>query len=388
MSNDIEVKGYTDPKFEIIRDVFEENFKEFNEVGASFAVFLENKFVVDIWGGYSNPEKTKQWDKDSIMKVYSTNKIITAICALVLVDRGLLDLDSPVARYWPEFAQSGKEKLPVRYLFSHSSGLAGFDEKITVEDLKDWDKIVGILARQTAWWEPGTKCGYHATTMYYLLGELVRRISGKPISEFFREEIAEPFNLDYHIMLPEKHRSRFASMIPPKISLGSLVWDDSIDRNSYFFRIWSNPDLKNVHDNDPAWFDIETRGFGNARSVAKVGSIIANGGYLDNVQILTAETISKSMEEQIFDFDLVLGTKVRYGLGWGLRNNFHHLPSPNTAYWGGMGGSSLIMDLDNKLSIAYVMNKMRRQELDETRKNRYTSDSRGNRLAKKIYELL
>ena len=388
MSNDIEVKGYTDPKFAPIRDVFEENFKEFNEVGASFAVFLENKFVVDIWGGYSNPEKTKQWDKDSITKVYSTNKIITAICALILVDRGLLDLDVPVARYWPEFSQSGKEKLPVRYLFSHSSGLAGFDEKITVEDLKDWDKIVGILAKQTAWWEPGTKSGYHATTMYYLLGELVRRISGKPISEFFREEITEPFNLDYHIMLPEKHRSRFASMIPPKISLGSLVWDDSIDRNSYFFRIWSNPDLKNVHDNDPAWFDIETRGFSNARSVAKVGSIIANGGYLDKVQILTAETISKSMEEHIFDFDLVLGTKVRYGLGWGLRNNFHHLPSPNTAYWGGMGGSSLIMDLDNKLSIAYVMNKMRRQELEETRKNRYTPDSRGNRLVKKIYELL
>ncbi|MCK4284772.1 MAG: beta-lactamase family protein, partial [Candidatus Lokiarchaeota archaeon] len=169
MSNELEVKGYTDPKFKTIKDVFKENFKEFNEVGASFAVFYDNKFVVDIWGGYSNPEKTKPWNKDSIAKVYSTNKIITSICALILVDRGLLDLDAPVARYWPEFAQSGKEKLPVRYLFSHSAGLPGFDEKITVEDLKDWDKIVKILAKQKPWWEPGTKSGYHATTMYFLL---------------------------------------------------------------------------------------------------------------------------------------------------------------------------------------------------------------------------
>ncbi|MFX1456613.1 MAG: serine hydrolase domain-containing protein [Promethearchaeota archaeon] len=388
ISKEIEIKGYTDPKFEPIKDIFKENFKEFNEVGASYAVLLENKYVVDIWAGFANAEKSKLWEENSITKVYSTNKIINAICALILVDRGLLDLDAPVAKYWPEFAQSGKDKLPVRYLFSHSAGLAGFDEKITVEDLKDWDKIVDILARQTPWWEPGTKSGYHATTMYYLLGELVRRISGKSISQFFREEIAEPFNIDYHIKLPEKHRSRFAGMVPPKVPLGSLIWNEDIDRNSYFFRIWSNPDLKDVHDNDPVWFDIETRGFGNARSVAKIGSIIANGGYLDNIQILSAGIIAKSLEEQIFDRDLVLGTKVRFGLGWGLRNDFHHLPSPNTAYWGGMGGSSLIMDLDNKLSIAYVMNKMRRQQIDETRKNRYTSDSRGNHLVKKIYELL
>ncbi len=388
MSSDIEVKGYTDPKFEAIRDVFKENFNDFNEFGASFAVFFDNKLVVDIWGGYSNSEKTQQWNKDSIAKVYSTNKIITSICALILVDKDLLDLDAPVAKYWPEFAQSGKEKLSVRNLFSHSAGLPVFDEKITVEDLKNWDKIVNILAKQKPMWEPGTKCGYHGSTMYFLLGELVRRISGKPINKFFREEIAEPFNIDYHIMLPEKFRANRADMIPPKIPLGVLVWDESIDRNSYFFKVWSNPDLKNVHDNDLIWLDIETRGFGNARSVVKIGSIIANGGFLDGVQILKPETIAKSIEEQIFDTDLVLGTKVRYGLGWGLKNDFHSLPSPNTAYWGGMGGSSLIMDLDNKMSIAYVMNKMRRQPLDETRKNRYTTDSRGNRLVKKIYELL
>lgn len=388
MSSEIEVKGFTDPKFEPIKDIFKENFKEFNEVGASFAVFLDNKFVVDIWGGYSNAEKTKPWNKDTIVKVYSTNKIINAICALILVDRKLLDLDAPVAKYWPEFSQSDKQKLPVRYLFSHSSGLAGFDEKISIEDLKDWNKIVNILAKQKPWWEPGTKSGYHGTTMYFLLGELVRRISGKPINKFFREEISKPFNIDYHIMLPEKFRTNRGDMIPPKITLGSFVWNDNIDRDSYFFRVWSNPDLKNIHDNDPIWQEIETRGFGNARSVAKIGSIIANGGFLDGVQILKEKTIGKSIEEQNFDLDLVLGTKVRYGLGWGLRNDYHLLPSPKTAYWGGMGGSSLIMDIDNKMSIAYVMNKMRRQELDETRKNRYTSDSRGNRLVKKIYELL
>ncbi len=387
MRNEIVVKGYTDPKFERIKDIFKENFKEFNEVGASFAVFLDNKFVIDIWGGYSNPEKTNLWKKDSIAKVYSTNKIVTSICALILVDKELLDLDAPVARYWPEFAQAGKEKLLVRYLFSHSAGLPGFDEKITVEDLKDWDKIINILAKQKPWWEPGTKIGYHATTMYYLLGELVRKISGKTINMFFREEFAIPFNIDYHITLPEKFRTNRADMIPPKVTFSSFVWNDT-DRNSFLFKVWSNPDLRNVHDNDPIWFDIETRGFGNARSVAKLGSIIANGGFLDGFQILTPETIAKSIEEQFFATDLVLDRKIRYGLGWGLKSDYHSLPSPNTAYWGGMGGSSLIMDLDNKMSIAYVMNKMRRQPLDETQKNKYTSDSRGNRLVKTVYELL
>ncbi len=387
MSNDIEVKGYADPKFEKIKDVFKENFKEFNEIGASFAVFLNNKFVVDVWGGHSNPEKTKPWNKDSIAKVYSTNKIITSICALILVDRGLLDLDAPVAKYWPEFAQSGKEELPVRFLFSHSSGLPGFDEKITVEDLKDWDKIVNILARQKPWWRPGKKTGYHATTMYYLLGELVRRISGKHISKFFREEIAEPFNIDYHITLPKEFRTNYADMISPNSSIYSIVWDN-VDRKSFLFRVWSNPDRRNVHDNDSIWFDIATRGFGNARSVAKIGSIIANEGYIDGKQILSAKTIAKSIEEQIFKTDWVLGVKMRYGLGWGLKMDYQSFPSPNTAFWGGMGGSSLIMDLDNKLSISYVMNQMRAQEMEETRKNRYTSDSRGNRLVKKIYELL
>ncbi|KKK43272.1 MAG: Esterase EstB [Candidatus Lokiarchaeum sp. GC14_75] len=387
MSNEVDIQGYTDPKFEMIKDAFKENFEEFNEVGASFAVFLDNKFVIDIWGGHSNPEKTNLWNKDSIAKVYSTNKVIASICALILVDKGLLDLDAPVARYWPEFAQAGKEKLLVRCLFSHSAGLPGFDEKITVEDLKDWDKIINIIAKQKPWWEPGIKIGYHATTMYYLLGELVRRISGKPINKFFREEIGKPFSIDYHIMLPEKFQTNRADMIPPKVTFSSFVWDET-DRNSYLFKVWSNPDLRKVHDNDPIWCEIATRGFGNARSVAKLGSIIANGGFLDGVQILTAGTIAKSMEEQIFDTDLVLGSKNRYGLGWGLKTDYHSLPSPNTAYWGGMGGSSIIMDLDNKMSIAYVMNKMRRQPLDETQKNKYTSDSRGNRLVKTVYELL
>ncbi|HEA70733.1 MAG TPA: class A beta-lactamase-related serine hydrolase, partial [archaeon] len=270
MSNEVDIQGYTDPKFEMIKDAFKENFEEFNEVGASFAVFLDNKFVIDIWGGHSNPEKTNLWNKDSIAKVYSTNKVIASICALILVDKGLLDLDAPVARYWPEFAQAGKEKLLVRCLFSHSAGLPGFDEKITVEDLKDWDKIINIIAKQKPWWEPGIKIGYHATTMYYLLGELVRRISGKPINKFFREEIGKPFSIDYHIMLPEKFQTNRADMIPPKVTFSSFVWDET-DRNSYLFKVWSNPDLRKVHDNDPIWCEIATRGFGNARSVAKLG---------------------------------------------------------------------------------------------------------------------
>ncbi len=306
MSSHIEVKGEVDPKFQSVKDVFKKNFEDFHEVGASFAVFIDDIFVVDIWGGYANPEKTKLWNKDSIVKVYSTNKIINAICALILVDRGLLDLDAPVVKYWPEFAQSNKEKVKVRHFFSHCAGLPGFGVQITVEDLKDWDKIVNILAKQELWWEPGTKMGYNANTMYYLLGELVKRISGKSISRFFWDEIGEPHNIDYHIMLPEKFRKNFADIIPP-VGGRKPGAGENINKDSVAYKVWSNPGRNSVHDNDPVWFDIETRGFGNARSVAKIGSIIACGGKLDGVKILSPATIAKSLEEQIYGIDLVLG---------------------------------------------------------------------------------
>ena len=186
MKNSIKINGFCDEQFERVKNAFVRNFKSDLEVGASFAATINGKFVIDIWAGHADAAKTSPWEQDTIVNVYSTTKVMTVLCTLMLVDRGLLDLDAPVAKYWPEFAQAGKEKLPVRYLFSHTAGLPGFDEKIPIEALYDWDRIINLLAAQKPWWKPGTKSGYHAITHGYLLGELIRRITGKTVGTFFR----------------------------------------------------------------------------------------------------------------------------------------------------------------------------------------------------------
>lgn len=166
-------------------------------------------------GGYANAEKTRPWEKDTIVHVFSTTKIMAALCIHVLADRGQLDFDAPVANYWPEFAQAGKDKLPVKYLLSHSSGLSGWDEKIEMNDYYNWEKVTSLLASQKPWWEPGTKSGYHAMTFGYLLGEIVKRITGKTLGKFFKEEIASPLDADFHIGFGKELDFRVADLIPP-----------------------------------------------------------------------------------------------------------------------------------------------------------------------------
>lgn len=212
----MKIDGYCDERFISVKHAFEKNFELGFEVGASFAVSLNGKLVVDIWGGFSDSAKTKPWEKDTIVNVFSTTKVMTALCIHLLVDKGLINVDAPVAKYWPEFAQATKENILVKHLMSHSAGLPGFDEKIPVEALYDWDRIIGLLASQEPWWKPGTKIGYHMITFGYLLGELVRRVTGKSLGEFFRDEIAVPLNIDFHIGLPETFDSRTSNIIPPE----------------------------------------------------------------------------------------------------------------------------------------------------------------------------
>ena len=168
MTDKVEIQGFCKPRFEAVKDVFIRNFEEGMEVGASFAVTINGKYVIDIWGGYKDEEKTQSWEKDTICNVYSTTKVMTVICTMMCVDRGLLDLDEKVATYWPEFAQGGKEKISVRNILSHTSGLSGFGKPITTETLNNWEEVINILAEQEPWWEPGTKRGYHAITVGHL----------------------------------------------------------------------------------------------------------------------------------------------------------------------------------------------------------------------------
>ena len=170
--------GKTDAKFLSVEDAFRENFDRFGEVGASLAVVVEGETVVDIWGGFADPARTRPWEQDTIVNVWSTTKGIVAGCAHKLVEEGKIDLEAPVTKYWPEFAQNGKDRLPVKYLLSHQAGLAAISEPLPPGSAYNWDVMTDALAKQKPWWEPGTKTGYHALTYGWLVGEVIRRVSG------------------------------------------------------------------------------------------------------------------------------------------------------------------------------------------------------------------
>jgi CubicO group peptidase (beta-lactamase class C family) len=358
----VEVQGYCDEKFTAVKEAFRKNFSDDLEVGASFAATVDGKFVVDIWGGYADEARTRPWDKDTIVNVYSTTKNMAAICALMLVDRGLLDVDAPVIKYWPEFGQAGKEKIQVRYLLSHQSGLAGWDEPFPVEGLYDWNRMIKLLEKQEPMWEPGKQWGYHALTFGYLLGELVRRITGKTIGTFFREEVAVPLKADFHIGVPEEADRRVSKLIPPPVLKRGDSGYIEVDPKSVQGRVMMNPINSAETSWERAWRAAEipaANGHGNARSLARVGAAIACGGELDGVRLMGLPTIDKALEEQSYDTDLVTQGRIRYGLGFGLTSKEMPIsPNPRTLYWGGWGGSSMVMDLDARCSWGYAMNKM------------------------------
>jgi len=359
----VEVQGYCDEKFDAVKEAFRKNFEDDLEVGASFAATIDGKFVVDIWGGYADAARTRPWERDTIVPVFSTTKVMTTMCALMLIDRGLLDPDAPVAKYWPEFAQAGKERIPVRYILSHRSGLAGFDESIPLEALYDWERIVKLLAAQKPWWEPGQHSGYHAITFGYLIGELVRRITKKTLGAFFREEVAVPLNTDFYIGLPEKYDARVAETIPPPILKPGEPGYFEIDPDSLPSKVMALAAIDNGdYVNDRAWRAAEipsSNGHGNARSMARVGAAMACGGELDGVRLLGLPTIERAIEEECSGTDLVLGAPIRYGLGFGLNSKEMPVsPNPRVFFWSGFGGSRLVMDLDARLSWAYAMNKL------------------------------
>ena len=360
MNNKIKIDGYCEDRFTSVKEAFQYNFDENLEVGASFAVTINGKHVIDLWGGYSDAAETKPWKKDTIVNVYSTTKVMTVICIHMLVDRGLLDLDDPVAKYWPEFAQAGKENLPVKYLLSHTSGLAGWDKPIRTKKLYNWDLMVELLAAQKPWWEPGTKSGYHTFTYGFLLGEVFRRIMNKSVGTFFQEEVAKPLGADFYIGLPEEYDNRVAELIPPPPIDLSIFGD--IDPKSVAMRSLTNPMIDVQATKTREWRGAEipaANGHGNARSVSRITAALACGGELDGVHLVSEDTIKKSIEEQSYGTDLVLNVPIRFGLGWGLQSKELPIgPNPNLFFWGGYGGSVIAVDLDEKMSIAYVMNKM------------------------------
>jgi CubicO group peptidase (beta-lactamase class C family) len=352
------VDGFTYDGFEEVRKVFAGHLESGQDVGASFCATKNGETVVDLWGGYADPARTRPWVKDTIVNVYSTTKTMTALTALLLADRGKLDFDAPVARYWPEFAANGKERIKVSHLMSHSAGLSGWKEKITKDDLYDWEKATSLLAAQAPFWEPGTAPGYHAMTQGYLVGEVIRRIDGRTVGTVFREEIAEPLGADFHIGLPASEDSRVAELIPPVA--GDAVGDQP-NMSELVRNMSMNPGIDVAETKTRAWRGAEipaAGGTGNARSIAEIHAILANGGVAKGKRFMSEAGCRKALELQIEGTDKIMNVPARFGMGFGLSGGLIPLPNANSMFWGGYGGSLAIIDMDAKTTFGYAMNRM------------------------------
>jgi CubicO group peptidase (beta-lactamase class C family) len=350
-----DVHGTCEARFEGIRTALSASLDSGADVGASVAVYLHGEPVVDIWGGYVDEAKRAPWESDTITNVWSTTKTMTFLCALMLADRGQLDFHAPVATYWPEFADAGKETVEVRHVMGHTAGLSGWEQPIEPQQLADWGLCVSALAAQKPWWEPGTASGYHALTQGYLIGEVVRRITGQSIGSWFASEVAKPLGADFFIGLPESEDHRVTNVIPPPpIDLAGMQVPEIMAKT------FLNPPLDATYAPQTWWRRAEipaANGHGNARSVAAVQSIIAGKGTARGIRLLSAAGTDPIFEEQADGTDLVLSTPVRFGMGYGL-NSADMSIGPRACYWGGYGGSLIVMDQDTELTICYVMNRM------------------------------
>lgn len=356
-----------------VADAFRANFDEGKEHGAAVAVYKDSEKVVDIWGGVADPATGRKWEEDSIVLVFSSTKGMTAILAALLAQRGELDIDAPVAKYWPEFANSGKEEIPVRWLLSHQAGLAYVDRRLTIEEMCDWDTVVEELAKATPLWEPGTHHAYHALTYGHLVGEVLRRISGKSVGTLFQDEIAKPLGLSSWIGLPESEEPRVARLTPPppvEPEVLQQMLDTVLGPGSIFDKSILGAPTGLVGDNEE-WFGSRALRAaeipaGNlvtdARSLAK--AYAATIGEIDGVRLLTPESVaaastvqtaaSKSwgMPEGLEEFGIVAG------LGFQVATPAADLIGPDSFGHGGAGGSMGIASPSRGLAFSYVMNRM------------------------------
>jgi CubicO group peptidase (beta-lactamase class C family) len=363
------IDGWTAPGFEGVRDAFEANFAAGKEVGAAFAAYRGDRKIVDLWGGIADADTGKPWEEHTMVLVFSTTKGATAVCANKLAQEGKLDVDAPVAQYWPEFAQAGKERVPVRYLLSHQAGLPWVDGEMTLEEALSWEPVIDALARQRPHWEPGSKHGYHATTYGWLVGEVIRRVTGRSVGTYFREEVAEPLDLDFWIGLPEEHESRVARLV------GSLTGGENLDpevralMDSFIGPdtvlgkalnapggVFRAPDVWNsrvVHAAEiPA-----AAGISDARSIARMYAACI--GEVDGVRLLTAEQVAKATTQQTEGPNyVILDMDLQFGLGFIVPSSLVALGGPRSFGHFGAGGSAGWADPEAGLAFGYVMNKM------------------------------
>jgi CubicO group peptidase (beta-lactamase class C family) len=371
--SEAEVRGHCEPAFEALRRALVEIMATGSEVGAALAVHVGKRAVVDLWTGHQDSARTRPWAEDTLVNLYSVGKAVTAVCALRLVEEGALELDAPVSRYWPEFAQAGKQHLPVRYLLTHQAGLPAVFRPLPPGAVLQWNVMAEALAAQEPWWTPGGGHGYHVNTYGFLIGEVVRRITGRSLGAYLREEIAGPAGLDFHIGFGPELDARCADVIAPRPGpdaepgragiggeLTTLTGLDRMREGAYR----NPPDLSGQGIiNTRGWRAAEvpsTNGHGNARAVSRLYAALSDDGDLDGVHILLPATVEMAVAEQVYGEDRVLQRPTRFGLGFQLTMAERPL-GPGLRSFGhfGAGGSLGFGDPDAHVAVAYAMNQGR-----------------------------
>ena len=368
------VHGTVAAGFEPVKEAFERNFTEFGEEGAATAVYVKGRKVVDLWGGIADHTTGRPWTEGTLSLVWSTTKGPAAMCVLLLAQRREIDLNAPVARYWPDFAQNGKDRTTVRMVLSHQAGLPCLDKQLTADDLLDGSGVVKALEQQAPVWEPGTNHGYHAITMGYLVGELVKRVSGRTLGRFFAEEIAAPLGLDFFIGLPPEHEHRVSRIIEKRATdpdvldslpkgevreLGELYAKAVADPRSLTVRAFSVGGFRDTLFNDPRYRTAELpwgNGIGDARSLARLYAACV--GEVDGVRVLSDATIKDATREQGFRRDAVLIYPTRWSSGFMLPTEMAPWLSDTSFGFTGAGGHVGFGDIEARVGFAYTMTKM------------------------------
>lgn len=361
------IEGSCDPRFGRVRDAFAVNFDKHNELGAGVAVCVDGRVAVDLWGGFADEARRVPWRSDTLVNVFSVGKGITALALLMLVDRGLVDLDEPVARLWPEFAAGGKAGVTVRQILAHSAGLPAVRRALPPLAMLDWKQMTDALAGQRPWWEPGTRHGYHVNTFGFLVGEIVRRASGLGLGAFVRDEIAGPAAADLHIGLPVEHDARVAEFVwMPSLATIPVVDEAGLDETQLLFlRTYFNPVGASGHGgivNTPAWRRAEypsTNGHASAMGIARCYEVVAGRGVLHGARRIGAGLLAEAAREQSAGQDVVLGKPSRFGLGFQLAPVDRPIgPNPGVVLHFGAGGALGFADPAGGIAFGYAMNRM------------------------------
>jgi CubicO group peptidase (beta-lactamase class C family) len=364
-----EVHGSCDDRFAAVRDALAERL-DGEELGASIAVDLDGETVVDIWGGHRDEARTTPWTQDTIVNVWSTTKCVLSLAALMLVERGELDVYAPVGNYWPEFAAKGKKDVEVRHLMSHTSGVSGWEQPFSIRDMYDWEPATERLAMQRPWWEPGTASGYHSKNQGHLVGEVIRRITNKTFKKFVADEIARPLGADFQVGAVEADWARIAPLVAPPPEE-----EEPVDPSSVKGKTYLGPKSSVKAANSPEWRQADLgalNGHSNARGVLDVLRVLSLGGEAGGRRLLSEKTIDLVFDQQSDGVDLVLGEPFRFGIGYCLGSPVvPYVPEGRTFFWGGWGGSFVVMDLDRRLTISYMMNKMAPGILGSSRSEAY-----------------